>query len=61
MHSVLDTHIESIDKQRLSANQLVVTYLQQSSAPSWFGVSDRSPEEMVSRAQDLWDYLGDFA
>ena len=68
MISVLDNDVERRPARNYPVTELLRTYLRQSRGPSLDDVDTaREPTTAVttttttSRAQDLWDYLGDFA
>jgi hypothetical protein len=65
MHFLIDNDVEtrptSSPRQQSPATDLVTTYLQQAGT-RFFGLgSGRRPQPEPTNAQDLWDYLGDFA
>jgi hypothetical protein len=66
MPSLIDNDVDTLSPERSRERQypvtdLVRTYLSQSGT-KFFGLgSVRHDEPASTRAQDLWDYLGDFA
>ena len=66
MQFLLDNDVETpSDEQQYPVTDLVRTYLQQTGNKFFrIGVASREqaePRSARDRAQDLWDYLGDFA
>jgi hypothetical protein len=59
MNSVLDNDAETTPP--FAMTELLRTYLRQSRSVSYAGVGASHREPTVANAQDLWDYLGDFA
>jgi hypothetical protein len=48
--------------RRYPVNELIRTYLQQSTGPKFFRLGTPRPERpRPTSADELWDYLGDFA
>ena len=66
MQSLLDNDVDApSNDQQYPVTDLVRTYLQRSGS-KFFGLASARREHAdlstaESRAQDLWDYLGDFA
>jgi hypothetical protein len=61
MPSLLDNDVEDPRQQQYPVTELVRTYLQQTGSKYFrLGAARREQPEPAS-AQDLWDYLGDFA
>ena len=64
MNSLLDNDVEQPLTKQYPMTELVRTYLQQTGS-KFFGPGTDPREEVrdsrTRRAQDLWDYLGDFA
>ncbi len=62
MHTVLDNDVDRPARQQYPVTELVRTYLEQSRSVRIPGVGTRrEPRPTATAAQDLWDYLGDFA
>ena len=66
MQFLLDNDVDTpSDEQQYPVTELVRTYLQQTGNKFFrIGVASREqaePRSARDRAQDLWDYLGDFA
>jgi hypothetical protein len=66
MQFLLDNDVETpANEQQYPVTELVRTYLQRSGS-KFFGIASARREQVEprsarDRAQDLWDYLGDFA
>jgi hypothetical protein len=62
MYSALDNDVERpTNRQQYPITELVHTYLEQTGSKFLrIGTAHREQAE-ATRAQDLWDYLGDFA
>ncbi len=55
VHPVTPSH-------RYPVNELIRTYLRHSTGPKFFRLDARRPERpQPAGADELWDYLGDFA
>ncbi len=64
MNSVLDNGVEPRPVPQYPVTELLRTYLRQSRGVSPFGVGARRETAVANTgttAEDLWDYLGDFA
>jgi hypothetical protein len=63
MNSVLDNGVESRPVPQYPVTELLRTYLRQSrgTRPAGGGARREQVDVAPARAQDLWDYLGDFA
>jgi len=61
MQFLLDNDVDRPSAQQYPVSELVLTYLQQTRSVSFGPGADPRERSRASRAQDLWDYLGDFA
>lgn len=61
MNSVLDHDLERLSPQPFPMTDLLRTYLQQSRGVALGPIGAGHRERIDANAQDLWDYLGDFA
>ena len=65
MYFLIDNDVETRStrstQQPAPATDVVATYLAQAGSRGFALGSGRRPEPQPASAQDLWDYLGDFA
>jgi hypothetical protein len=61
MISVLDNDVDRPARPQYPVTELVRTYLQRSRSASLVDLGTRREPTSTTTAQDLWDYLGDFA
>jgi hypothetical protein len=61
MNFVLDHDTDAATAPPFAMTDLLRTYLSQSRGVSYARIGTGSREQADTNAQDLWDYLGDFA
>lgn len=62
MPSRFDHDVDAAPTRRYPVNELVRTYLPAGTASRFFRLGTRRPERpQPTSADELWDYLGDFA